>query len=77
MWSARATIISSGVGERGRSMARTGNGDAAIAALIAQTPLGRMSDPDEIAAVALFLASDESGFMIGSETSVDGGIAQV
>ena len=60
-----------------RGLARTGNGDAAIAALITQTPRGRMSDPDEIAAVALFLASDESTSMTGSETFADGGIAQV
>jgi NAD(P)-dependent dehydrogenase (short-subunit alcohol dehydrogenase family) len=60
-----------------RGLARTGNGDAAIAALIAQTPLGRMSNPDEIAAVALFLASDDSRFMTGSEIFADGGMAQV
>jgi NAD(P)-dependent dehydrogenase (short-subunit alcohol dehydrogenase family) len=36
-----------------------------------------LADPDEIAAAALFLASDESSFMTGSEMFVDGGIAQV
>jgi NAD(P)-dependent dehydrogenase (short-subunit alcohol dehydrogenase family) len=60
-----------------RGLARTGNSDAAIADLVARTPLGRMSDPDDIAAVALFLASEESAFMTGSETSADGGYAQV
>jgi NAD(P)-dependent dehydrogenase (short-subunit alcohol dehydrogenase family) len=58
-------------------LAKTGNGDAMIAGLIAQTPLGRMSDPDDIAAVALFLASDDSASMTGSEISADGGMAQV
>ena len=45
--------------------------------LIAQTPLGRMGRPDEIAAAALFLASDESAFVNGVEFFVDGGMAQV
>ena len=55
----------------------TGEPDAVIAGLKAQTPLGRLADPDEIAAAALFLASDESSFMTGSEMFVDGGAAQV
>jgi NAD(P)-dependent dehydrogenase (short-subunit alcohol dehydrogenase family) len=58
-------------------LARTGEKDAMIAGLIAQTPLGRMADPDDIAAVALFLASDDSIAMTGSEIFADGGIAQV
>jgi len=58
-------------------LAKTGNWDAMIAGLIAQTPLGRMSDPDDIAAVAPFLASDDSASMTGSEVFVDGGMAQV
>jgi NAD(P)-dependent dehydrogenase (short-subunit alcohol dehydrogenase family) len=58
-------------------LARTGKKDAMIAGLIDQTPLGRMADPDDIAAVALFLASDESASMTGSEIFADGGLAQV
>jgi NAD(P)-dependent dehydrogenase (short-subunit alcohol dehydrogenase family) len=41
------------------------------------TPLGRLATPDEIASVALFLASGESSFMTGSEVFVDGGSAQI
>ena len=41
------------------------------------TPLGRLGDPDETASAALFLASDESSFVTGSELFVDGGSAQV
>ena len=33
--------------------------------LIAQTPLGRIGQPDDIAAVAVFLASDDSGWLTG------------
>lgn len=40
-------------------------------------PMGRIGKPREIAAAALFLASDESSFVTGIELFVDGGIAQV
>jgi NAD(P)-dependent dehydrogenase (short-subunit alcohol dehydrogenase family) len=58
-------------------LARTGKKDAMIASLIAETPRGRMSEPDDVAAIALFLASDESTSMTGSEIFADGGLAQV
>jgi len=51
--------------------------EALLAGLASQAPLGRMGNPDETAAVALFLASDDSSFMTGSEVFVDGGRAQV
>ena len=50
---------------------------ALVAALTAQTPLGRIGQPEETAAVALFLASEDSSFMTGAEVFVDGGMAQV
>ncbi len=40
-------------------------------------PLGRVGQPEEVAAVALFLASEQASFMTGSHVDVDGGILAV
>jgi len=47
------------------------------AALAAGVPLGRMGLPDEVADLVLFLGSDRSSFITGSELFVDGGQNQV
>ncbi|QRR01361.1 SDR family NAD(P)-dependent oxidoreductase [Dyadobacter sandarakinus] len=44
------------------------------AKLIATTPLGRTGQPDDIARVAVFLASDDSAWITGEKISVSGGI---
>jgi glucose 1-dehydrogenase len=41
--------------------------------ILSRTPLGRMGDPEEIAQVALFLASDESSYVTGQTIYADGG----
>jgi NAD(P)-dependent dehydrogenase (short-subunit alcohol dehydrogenase family) len=43
----------------------------------AATPLGRLADPEEIARVALFLATSDSSYVNGVELFADGGAAQV
>ena len=42
--------------------------------LVAQTPLGRAGQPDDIAPVAVFLASDESRWVTGDTLAVSGGL---
>jgi len=47
------------------------------AAFASQIPLGRLGQPDEVAKVASFLASEDASFVNGIELFVDGGAAQV
>jgi NAD(P)-dependent dehydrogenase (short-subunit alcohol dehydrogenase family) len=47
------------------------------AKIAAAVPLGRWGSPDEIAKVAVFLASDDASYITGTELFVDGGFAQV
>jgi 3-oxoacyl-[acyl-carrier protein] reductase len=42
--------------------------------LVAQTPLGRIGQPNDIASVAVFLASDDSGWLTGEQLLVGGGL---
>src|SRR5216684_361620 len=48
-----------------------------LARIVSTIPMGRMGDADEIAKVALFLASEDSSFVTGIELFVDGGRGQV
>jgi 2-keto-3-deoxy-L-fuconate dehydrogenase len=47
--------------------------DAVQAAFVARQPMGRIGKPEEIAALALYLASDESSFTTGQLHVIDGG----
>lgn len=48
--------------------------EANMAALVADTPLKRFGTPEEVAALCVFLASEESAYMTGAELTLDGGL---
>jgi len=48
--------------------------EATMQAMVADTPLRRFGTPQEVASLAVFLASEESAYVTGSEFHVDGGI---
>jgi meso-butanediol dehydrogenase / (S,S)-butanediol dehydrogenase / diacetyl reductase len=56
-------------------IAAAGDVETARAAFIARQPMGRLGTPEEIAALALYLASDESAYMTGSAIVIDGGLS--
>jgi 2-keto-3-deoxy-L-fuconate dehydrogenase len=47
--------------------------DEAYASFVARQPIGRLGKPEEIAALAVYLASDESSFTTGATHVIDGG----
>jgi len=55
--------------------AAAGSLAAARAAFVARQPLGRLGRPEEIAALAVYLASDEAQFVTGQALVIDGGIS--
>lgn len=57
-------------------LAARGDGDMelGLARTLVKYPIGRLGDPEDIARVALFLASDEAAFMTGSVVAADGGM---
>ena len=56
-------------------LAATGDAKAALAAFKARQMTGRLGTADEIAAVALLMASDDATFMTGSNVVIDGGMS--
>ncbi|SFI14701.1 SDR family NAD(P)-dependent oxidoreductase [Albimonas pacifica] len=75
----RVNVLSPGSTETPglKGLAAPGEEEALLADFAAQIPLGRVGRPEETAAAALFLASDDSSFMTGGEVFVDGGSAQI
>ncbi len=59
---------------RGRAEAGS-DAHAALRALVERQPMGRLGRPEEIAAVAVMLASDEAGFLTGANVIIDGGMS--
>jgi 2-keto-3-deoxy-L-fuconate dehydrogenase len=64
------TIETPSLGER---IAAQGDVDKARAAFLARQPMGRLGRPEEIAELAVYLASDESSFTTGTTHVIDGG----
>ncbi|MEM9147561.1 MAG: SDR family oxidoreductase [Pseudomonadota bacterium] len=65
------TIQSPSLEERMRALPGTYEDNRA--AFVARQPMGRIGEPEEIAAMAVYLASDESAFVTGAEFKIDGG----
>jgi 2-keto-3-deoxy-L-fuconate dehydrogenase len=68
------TVDSPSLHERLRA---TGDYEAARAAFVARQPMGRMAQAEEIAALVVYLASDESSFTTGGAHVIDGGWSNV
>ncbi len=70
------TVQSPSLDERiAANAAAAGSVEAARAAFIARQPMGRLGRADEIAAMAVYLASDDSVFVTGQALVIDGGIS--
>lgn len=71
---APGTVESPSLEERLRA---TGDYEAARRAFVARQPMGRIGRPEEIAALVVYLASDESSYTTGQVHIVDGGMSNV
>lgn len=69
----RANAVCPGAIETGMTKALFEAGDAAVMDSVNSVPAGRYAQPDEVANLALFLASDESSFVYGAAYVIDGG----
>ncbi|RDS83753.1 SDR family NAD(P)-dependent oxidoreductase [Dyella monticola] len=65
------TVKTPSLGERVRALG--GDEEAHWRSFVERQPMGRLGDPEEIAALAVYLASDESSFTTGTVHVVDGG----
>jgi 3-oxoacyl-[acyl-carrier protein] reductase len=69
----RCNVLCPGAVETGMTKEIFASPDAAVMAAVESAPIGRWAQPDELAAAALFLASDEASFVNGAVYVVDGG----
>src|ERR1700722_10686372 len=67
-----ATVQSPSLDQR---MAAQGNVEKTYAEFVARQPMGRIGRPEEVASLAVYLASDESSFTTGQIHIIDGGFA--
>jgi len=51
-------------------------GESGIARIVANVPIGRLADPDEIARLVVWLASDENTYVTGQNFAIDGGFTR-
>jgi len=69
----RANAVCPGAIETGMTREIFESGDAAVMDSVRAVPAGRYAQPEEVANLALFLASDESSFVYGAAYLIDGG----
>ena len=74
----RVNVVSPGPIDTPGLQGLTGIDSAGLARQFSdRVPLGRVGDPDDIAKVVVFLASEDSAYITGAELGVDGGLGQV
>jgi NAD(P)-dependent dehydrogenase (short-subunit alcohol dehydrogenase family) len=61
----------------GDLLASSETGQRRLKMISTSVPLGRLGTPDEVAKAVVFLASDDSSYITGTEIFMDGGMAQV
>jgi NAD(P)-dependent dehydrogenase (short-subunit alcohol dehydrogenase family) len=69
----KITVNAVSPGAADTAMMRSGIDDAALAATVAQIPLGYMARPSQLAGAVLFLASDHADYITGATINVSGG----
>jgi len=73
----RANSILPGAIETNRLLERTPTMEQVREKMVPMHPIGRLGQPEDVANTAVFLASDQSSFMTGSDVFVDGGFTAI